>query len=349
MNALELSGVSKSFGDHVVLEQVDLVVSEGTIMALLGASGSGKTTLLRIMAGFEVVDAGTVTIGGVVVDDGTTAQAPERRRVGYVPQDGSLFPNLSVEKNVLFGLPRARRRRGAADGLLEQVGLAGLGGRRPDELSGGQRQRVALARALALDPRLILLDEPFGALDESMRAEVRDEVIGVLRALDATAILVTHDQDEALSVADRVAVLQHRSVVQEGPPEMLYEHPADPELAKFLGEANVLEGNRTGVRASTALGEVLLDDDCAGCSGPVRVVLRPEQLGIVEAGEGTPGTVVRHQYFGHDAMTHVATSGDLLLAVRHEPRRRLQPGDAVGITVLSPARAFEKDPKTPSE
>ena len=349
MTALELSGVSKCFGDLQVLDSVDLVVPEATIMALLGSSGSGKSTLLRIVAGFEHVSAGTVTIGGVLVDDGVRSMAPERRKVGYVSQDGSLFPHLNVERNVLFGLPRAKRRKGGADELLEQVGLGGLSQRRPHELSGGQRQRVALARAMALDPTLILLDEPFGALDESMRAEVRDEIVSVLRSLKAAAILVTHDQDEALSVADRVAVLQHEVIVQEAPPDVLYEHPSDPELARFLGDANVLEGERDGGRANTILGTVLLDDDCAGCSGRVKVVLRPEQLGIVNEGSGTAGTVVRHQYFGHDAITHVQTDEGTVVAVRHEPRRRLLVGDAVGVVVLSPARAFVGGPETSGE
>ena len=349
MTALELSGVSKRFGDLRVLDSVDLVVPEGTIMALLGSSGSGKSTLLRIVAGFEHVSAGTVTIGGTLVDDGVRSMSPERRKVGYVSQDGSLFPHLNVERNVLFGLPRAKRRKGGADELLEKVGLGGLAQRRPHELSGGQRQRVALARAMALDPTLILLDEPFGALDESMRAEVRDEIVGVLRSLEAAAILVTHDQDEALSVADRVAVLQHESIVQEAPPDVLYEHPSDPELARFLGDANVLEGQRDGGSAETILGSVRLDDDCAGCRGRIRVVLRPEQLGIVAEGSGTPGTVVRHQYFGHDAITHVRTKEGSVVAVRHEPRRRLRVGDRVGVVVVSPARAFEGAGETSAE
>lgn len=243
MTSLTLSGVAKSYGRQPVLHGVDLEVPAGALAAVLGPSGSGKTTLLRVVAGFERADAGTVSLGGQVVDDGRRQLPPERRKIGYVPQDGGLFPHLTVAGNVAFGLPgRARRHTAAVGELLERVGLTGLDGRYPHQLSGGQQQRVALARALAVRPQLVLLDEPFSALDAGLRASIRADVQTILREFGATAILVTHDQDEALSMADLVAVVRDGRIAQCATPHELYRRPADPQLASFVGEANLLPG-----------------------------------------------------------------------------------------------------------
>ncbi len=216
MRQLTITGLHKAFGSHPVLTGLDLDVPAGSFTAILGPSGSGKTTLLRLLAGFERADAGSIAIGDRVVDGpGAGYVPPERRQIGYVPQEGALFPHLSVAANVGFGLP-ARERRGArTDELLAAVGLTGMGGRYPHQLSGGQQQRVALARALAIRPEVVLLDEPFASLDAHMRASVRADVQRICRTAGTTAILVTHDQDEALSMADRIAVLRdgtHRAV-----------------------------------------------------------------------------------------------------------------------------------------
>src|SRR5580700_11123776 len=209
MRQLAVSGLHKAFGPHPVLTGVELTVPAGSFTAILGPSGSGKTTLLRLLAGFERADAGTIAIGDRVVDGpGSTHVPPERRQIGYVPQEGALFPHLTVAANVGFGLP-ARQRRGArTEELLEAVGLAGMGSRYPHQLSGGQQQRVALARALAIRPGIVLLDEPFSSLDAGLRSSVRQDVARVLAEARTTAVLVTHDQDEALSMASRVAVLR---------------------------------------------------------------------------------------------------------------------------------------------
>ena len=219
----------------------------------MGSSGSGKTTLLRIVAGFERLDGGEVQLGPEVVDDGRRVFVPsEHRRIGYVPQEGALFPHLSVGRNVAFGLRRGPQRRDRVKELLDMVGLSGLHRRYPHQLSGGQQQRVALARALATDPEIVLLDEPFSSLDASLRASVRSEVHDVLRQAGATSILVTHDQDEALSMADHVAVLRHGVIAQLDSPAGIYQRPLDPALARFLGESNVLHA--TGGRRAVGAG-----------------------------------------------------------------------------------------------
>ena len=245
MTDLAVVGLDKAFGDHPVLTGVDLHVPAGSLTAILGPSGSGKTTLLRVLAGFERADAGTVTIGSRVVDGPGVQVAPERRRIGYVPQEGSLFPHLTVAANVGFGLPRRHRRGPLIAELLEAVGLSGLGSRYPHQLSGGQQQRVALARALAIQPKIVLLDEPFASLDAHLRASIRADVQQLLRDRGTTAVLVTHDQDEALSTADLVAVLRDGRIAQCGTPLDLYARPADAEIARFIGDANLLEARWT--------------------------------------------------------------------------------------------------------
>ena len=225
MRQVAVTGLHKAFGAHPVLTGVDLEVPAGSLTAILGPSGSGKTTLLRLMAGFERLDVGTIVIGDVLVDSPGGYVAPERRRIGYVPQEGNLFPHLTVAGNVGFGLT-ARERRGGkgvkVDAMLEKVGLAGFGRRYPHQLSGGQQQRVALARALAIEPAVVLLDEPFASLDASLRVGLRADVQEIFRRAGTTAVLVTHDQDEALSTADRVAVLRDGKIAQCAPPEDLY-------------------------------------------------------------------------------------------------------------------------------
>jgi iron(III) transport system ATP-binding protein len=324
MRQLAVTGLHKAFGAHPVLSGLDLTVPAGSFTAILGPSGSGKTTLLRLLAGFEQVDAGTIAIGDRVVDGpGHAHVPPERRQIGYVPQEGALFPHLTVAANVGFGLP-ARERRGPRTGeLLESVGLAGLGSRYPHQLSGGQQQRVALARALAIRPEVVLLDEPFASLDAHMRASVRADVQRICRAAGTTAILVTHDQDEALSMADRVAVLRDGRIVQYTAPQDLYMLPADPALARFIGDANLLDGTVPGEAAATVdtiLGRLTLEPSSAGDSaaaGQVTVLVRPEQLDIVAihgTGSRAPadcliGHVVACEYYGHDAVVRVQPDG----------------------------------------
>src|SRR5580700_3910504 len=316
MRQLTVTGLHKAFGSHPVLTGLDLEVPAGSFTAILGPSGSGKTTLLRLLAGFERADAGTIDIGDRVVDGpGAGYVPPERRQIGYVPQEGALFPHLTVAANVGFGLP-ARQRRGArTEELLAMVGLTGMGRRYPHQLSGGQQQRVALARALAIKPEVVLLDEPFASLDAHMRASVRADVQRICRAAGTTAILVTHDQDEALSMADRIAVLRDGRIVQYAAPQDLYTRPADPALARFVGDANLIEGQVDA--ASPAVVETILGrlplEQAAGAELAVTVLIRPEQLAIelrTQSGDGPvpdgmTGHVVACEYYGHDAVVRV--------------------------------------------
>ncbi|HEY1826606.1 MAG TPA: ABC transporter ATP-binding protein [Acidimicrobiales bacterium] len=356
-------GVTKSFTAQgpKVLDGVDLVVPAGSFTAILGASGSGKTTLLRLIAGFERLDHGTLQLGPDVVDEPSshTYVPSEHRRVGYVPQEGALFPHLNVWRNVGFGLPRRTPdRKDRIDELLELVGLSGLHRRYPHQLSGGQQQRVALARALATNPELVLLDEPFSSLDASLRASVRAEVRAVLRQAGTTTILVTHDQDEALSMADQVAVLRHGVIAQLDTPAGLYGRPQDPALARFLGESNMLHADVSAdglgpdlapLTADTPFGRLAVEAWVGPSSGGrAHVMIRPEQLLIGEAGNtgsGVSCTVESYEYFGHDAVVRVHPEApdpsDLPdLVVRVTGGTPLTPGSHVRLSVSGPVVAW---------
>jgi iron(III) transport system ATP-binding protein len=323
MRELAVSGLHKAFGPHPVLTGLELAVPAGAFTAILGPSGSGKTTLLRLLAGFEQADAGTITIGGRVVDGPGCYLPPERRKIGYVPQEGALFPHLTVANNVGFGLSSRERHGGRTAELLEAVGLAGMGARYPHQLSGGQQQRVALARALAIRPEVVLLDEPFASLDAHMRASVRSDVQRICQQAGTTAILVTHDQDEALSLAHRIAVLRDGKIVQYAAPQDLYTRPGDPALARFIGDANLLDGQlidapltgSDGARTvDTIFGALPLAIAGPGeqiVPGKVTVLIRPEQLELIAGPAAGPdsgclsGQVVAREYYGHDAVIHV--------------------------------------------
>jgi iron(III) transport system ATP-binding protein len=317
MNRLEVSGLWKGYGHAPVLQGVSLAAPAGSLTAVLGLSGCGKTTLLRVIAGFERAERGSVTLAGATLDDGHTFIPPERRSIGYVPQEGALFPHLTVEANVGFGLPRRERRGAKVRGLLEMVGIAQLARRLPHELSGGEQQRVALARALALEPQALLLDEPFSSLDASLRTHVREEVHSLLRAQGVTTVLVTHDQEEALSLADSVAVLRDGRIVQQGPPAELYERPVDERLARFLGAVNVIGADFRDGTASTPLGSLTLRDHPSTPSdGAGLVLVRPEQMDVRPYGRAPArlanggvdllaGHVEQCRYYGHDAVLHI--------------------------------------------
>ena len=344
--ALRVRGLRKRFGDHAVLRGIDLEAARGEFLALLGPSGCGKTTALRLIAGFEHPDAGTVEVGGELVSDadhpGGRWVPPEGRRVGMVFQDYALFPHLSVARNVAFGLPRTMRdRQRRVDAALATVGLGGLGERTPDRLSGGQQQRVALARALVPEPEVILLDEPFSNLDAELRASVREEVRQILRQAGATAVLVTHDQEEALSIADRVAVMLDGRIVQAGPPEELYHRPASRAIADFVGDAQFLPGEATGRRALTALGEIPLH---AGHEGAVDILLRPEMLRLAPAAdagdEAALATIVSRAFFGHDQLLTLHLDRGPTLKARLGAYGGFRPGDRVAVTVRGGALAY---------
>ncbi len=329
-----------------VLRGVNLSVPAGSLSAVLGLSGCGKTTLLRAIAGFERAQRGRIQLGARTLDDGHSYVPPERRGIGYVPQEGALFPNLSVQANVAFGLSRAERRTNVVQELLEMVGLLALARRFPHQLSGGEQQRVALARALARQPEVLLLDEPFSSLDASLRATVREEVSALLRRQGATTVLVTHDQEEALSLADSVAVLRDGVIVQQGTPAELYSRPLDARLASFLGAANLLEATFDDGWAYTALGQLQLHPDRGRTSGHTRgvVMVRAEQLRVSPSGESTeglPGTVERCRYYGHDALLHIRSEepGAAALIARVHGEQALAAGTAVLVTARGPVSA----------
>ena len=346
-HAVEVVNVRKSFGDFAALDGVDLELDPGRLLAVLGPSGCGKTTLLRCIAGFEEIDGGRITLGGRAVALPGVHLPAHRRQVAVVPQDGALFPHLDVAANVGFGLPRGRARSRRVEECLELVGLAGMGSRMPHELSGGQQQRVAVARALAPRPPLVLLDEPFSALDASLRAELRRDVRAALREDGATALLVTHDQAEALSMADLVAVMREGRILQVGAPADVYRTPVDPWVARFVGDAMLLPveattGTDTGV---TALGPVTapglggLDPDAT------LVLVRPEQVRMGRGHDdprGVPASVSQVAYHGHDALvTLLLTDGSTaLLRVADGPEAAVTPGERVRLWVEGEARAY---------
>jgi iron(III) transport system ATP-binding protein len=309
---IRLEGVTKRFGDVVAVDETSLCVDRGEFVALLGPSGCGKTTLLRLVAGFEIPDAGRVTVAGRHVAGAGEWVSPERRRVGMVFQDYALFPHLTVAENVGFGLPR-HARRGRVPELLAIVGLEGLDRRYPHELSGGQQQRVALARALAPAPELILLDEPWSNVDPYLRETLRSEVAEIIRPLGVTVVLVTHDREEAFSLADRIALMRDGSVVQEGTSEELYYAPVSRWAAEFVGAANVISGDRAHGLLRAASGSQHANGGSVG--GDVEVLIRPELLELAPDPLG-PGEVVAREFRGHDVFYRVLLDGVELVAQR---------------------------------
>jgi iron(III) transport system ATP-binding protein len=343
MSAIDLRGAAKRFGDTAVLTDVDLAVPVGSITAVLGASGSGKTTLLRLIAGFEQLDSGTLRIGDQLLDDGRRTVSPQHRGVGYVPQEGALFPHLTVTANVAFGV--SRNDRGRVDELLKLIGLNGLAKRYPHQLSGGQQQRVAVARALAVRPHVVLLDEPFSALDAPLRTELRRDVARLLTETGTTTVLVTHDQDEALALADQVALLADGRVIAAASPRELYRDPPDASAAASIGEVNILAAHTHAEHARCALGVIpIRAEGSPTVDGPSRLLLRPEQLVIAlqASGDASRAVVVEIQYHGHDALAQVRLgdrAGEVLLA-RVPGDLELDSGQEVWVEVVGPGRAW---------
>ena len=324
--AIRVRDVDKSFDGTRALNGFHLDVHAGHLMTLLGPSGSGKTTALRLIAGFDRPDRGTIEIEGTTVVSHTTFVPAERRRVGMVFQDYALFPHLTVARNVAYGVPKPDRRRRVAE-ALEMVGLAGKEERLPHELSGGEQQRVALARALAPAPEVILLDEPFSNLDAALRSRVRSEVADILRRAGTTAVFVTHDQEEALSMSDFVAVMHDGRVVQAARPSDLYQTPLDAWVGSFLGEADFMPGVAHGGSVQTPVGRFPTE-----LEGPVRVMIRPEAVALSPDPGGT--AVVRdRQFFGHDQLVTVTLPDGTPLRARLGPSPYLEPGDLVSVQV----------------
>lgn len=358
MSDLTLHGLHKAFGGHAVLRGVDLSVANGSLLALLGPSGSGKTTLLRTVCGFERASQGTIEIGGRQVEGDQVYVRAEDRHIGYVSQEGSLFPHLSVAQNIVFGLPRQQRRTGyRVEELLELVGLpASCRDRPPHQLSGGQQQRVALARALAPSPSLVMLDEPFSSLDASLRAETRQAVADALAHAGATAVLVTHDQSEALSMGHEVAVLWDGRLIQTATPDLLYRRPVSREVASFVGEALLLPGVAEQGEVRCALGRLKVSDTGTHATGPVDVMIRPEQIQVAvqdasggrAEDDGCRAYVEAVSFYGHDARLNLrlahasAPGGGDVLHARVPGYRVPAVGTLVRVSVDSEVVAYPR-------
>ena len=346
MSTVEISGIRAGYGGVPVLHDVDLTVPTGTTTAVLGASGGGKTTLLRVIAGFLEPDAGTVHVGGQRVCGDGRPVPPERRGVGYVRQDGGLFPHLDVGGNITFGMQRrARRQRQRVGELLELVGLPPhVSTKRPDQLSGGQQQRVALARALALSPQVVLLDEPFSSLDTALRASTRDAVARALAETSATTILVTHDQQEALSFADQVAILRDGRFSQVGPPREVYDSPVDVREAAFLSDVVRLPGRPTseGVRCVLGIVPTSMGLPPFASADEVDLVVRPEDLTLTDVAEGTPATVRHTRYHGAHALVRLALPDGDEVSVRVAGRGTPAIGSHVAVRVTGTLLAYPR-------
>jgi len=310
---LELSKVSKSYGSVRAVDDVDLVVPTGGRAAIVGPSGSGKTTLLRLIAGFEQPSAGRILLDQQMVANETGGVPAHLRGVGYLPQDGGLFPHLSVADNIGFGVgARSAQRSKRVAELMEMVALdPAIGSRSPHELSGGQQQRVALARALSQRPRLMLLDEPFSALDTGLRAATRQAIGNLLGQFGATTILVTHDQVEALSFSDQIAVIRDGRMAQIGSGTELYLRPKDDLTARFLGEAVLLPAQLAGGVADCALGRIAVDD--LAYEGRARIMLRPEQVRMSpvrsDDSDGVRWQVERVDFEGFSSLITIRATG----------------------------------------
>ncbi len=340
--ALRLSGLRKHYGPTRAVDGVELEVEPGSVCALLGPSGCGKTTTLRLIAGLEQPDAGTIAIGDRVLCGPDGFVPPEDRRIGMVFQDYALFPHLDVAGNVGYGLGR-RPDRGRVAKVLELVGLAEVADRPVHELSGGQQQRVALARALAPTPDLILLDEPFSNLDAGLRDRLRQEVREILGRAGVTALFVTHDQAEALSIAETVAVMRDGVVEQVGTPEEIYSRPASRWVARFLGEIEVVPGEAAAGRVECELGSFTVD---AGVQGPVDVLVRPESIAIGISGpEGAAeAEIVSRRFFGHDQLVELKLGSGHTVRSRRLGFPAWHAGDRVRAWVEGPTDVLPREP-----
>ena len=329
--ALECNAIFKKFGDVPAVQGFNLIIPQGQVLALLGPSGCGKTTALRLIAGFDEPDSGSIAIGGHRVWDQGHNVAPDKRRVGMVFQEGALFPHLTVEQNVAYGLPRKDRRTNRIHQVLNLVGLEHLRHRMPHELSGGQQQRVALARALAPQPQILLLDEPFSNLDPGLREQVRRDTMEILRASQTTSIFVTHDQDEALLVGDTIAVMNHGRIEQVASPEAIFHSPATRFVAEFIGLVDFLPAQREGNRLVTQVGSTEWPEACPSDSA-LEVMVRPDCLECYPSDQGQ-GTVIEREFRGAFFLYRIALSSGHTVRCLHSHTEEYPVGSSVAVNL----------------
>ncbi len=338
---LQVDGVSKEYGVEAAVEDLSFAVRDGELLTLLGPSGCGKTTTLRLLAGLEQPTTGTISIDGERVADPSHSLPPEERSIGMVFQDFALFPHLSVRENIAFGLSEATADESDArvDELLDLVDMPGMGERSPDQLSGGQQQRVALARSLAPEPDILLLDEPFSNLDVRLRVEMREEVRRILKEAGVTAVSVTHDQEEALSISDRVAVMNDGTVEQIGPPGDVFQHPRSRFVASFLGQAGFLSA-RIDDLVHTEIGsfdrDLLAGIEPSYESVDVDVLVRPDDVKVEPAtnGDGN-GQIVRRQYNGPSYIYHVELDNEDQVRCLHKHDDEYPVGERVSVDLVT--------------
>ena len=319
--------LEKSYGDETVLTDFNLDVWKGSIFGILGVSGSGKTTALRLLAGFENPDSGIIEMYDKIVYDEETNIPPEERNIGMVFQDYALFPHLNVEKNIGFGLTSKDINKGRLEEVLEMCNLKKYRNKFPQDISGGQQQRVALARALAPKPDVVLLDEPFTSLDAHMARDLRDEVVSLLRETETTAIIVTHDQEEALSVCDIVSVLEEGKVMQSATPQEIYLNPVSQNVANSVGDPNILKGFSRNGRVETALGTFV-----SAYEGALDVSIRPE---CIELNLDSKGAYVVKEciFYGHDQVVSFENSAGQIFRSRSLPSTIFESGDKISIEI----------------
>jgi len=319
--------VSKSYDEEQVLSDFNLDVWKGSITGILGSSGSGKTTALRLIAGFDRPDAGIIEMKNEVIVSDEVWLPPEKRNIGMVFQDYALFPHLTVEKNIAFGLGKNDLEQGRLKEVIDMCNLSGLINKFPQELSGGQQQRVALARALAPNPEVVLLDEPFTSLDAQMARVLRDEVVELLKNTETTAIIVTHDQEEALSVCDVVSVLEKGKIIQSSTPQEIYLNPVSKTVANSVGDPNILKGFSIDGRVETSLGTFV-----SAYEGALDVSIRPECIELNLDSEGSY-IVKECTFYGHDQVISFQNSKGEVFRARSLPNTIYEAGDKVNIEI----------------